>query len=148
MQTKTTKLTHAISLLAFLGFASLASTSAAHAADTTPSPATDASPSMKADTSTTTTNTTATPAKKKTTAKTSKDKKKMTTGNIAIIKTTLGTIKIKLFKDKAPKTVENFVSLATGAKEWTDPVTGKKEVGKSLYKGTIFHRVIPDFMIQ
>ena len=72
----------------------------------------------------------------------------MTTGNTATIKTTLGTITVKLFKDKAPKTVENFVSLATGAKEWTDPKSGEKMVGKPLYNGTIFHRVIPDFMIQ
>jgi len=66
----------------------------------------------------------------------------------AILKTTLGTIKIKLFKDKTPKTIENFVGLATGTKEWTDPKTGEKVKGKSLYEGTIFHRVIPDFMIQ
>jgi peptidyl-prolyl cis-trans isomerase A (cyclophilin A) len=67
---------------------------------------------------------------------------------IAVIKTSMGTITVTLFKDKAPKTVENFVGLATGSKEWTDPSTGKKVKGKSLYKGTIFHRVIPDFMIQ
>jgi len=75
-------------------------------------------------------------------------KEKKTMSNIAILKTSLGTIKIKLFKDKAPKTVENFVGLATGTKEWTDPKTGEKVKGKSLYEGTIFHRVIPDFMIQ
>ena len=74
--------------------------------------------------------------------------KKMTTGNTAIVKTSMGTITIKLLKDKAPKTVENFVSLATGAKEWTDPKSGEKMTGKPLYNGTIFHRVIPDFMIQ
>ncbi len=65
----------------------------------------------------------------------------------AIIKTTDGTITVKLFKSQTPKTVENFVGLATGKKEWTDP-SGKKMKGKSLYKGTIFHRVIPGFMIQ
>ncbi len=66
----------------------------------------------------------------------------------AVIKTTLGTITVTLFKDKAPITVENFIGLATGKKEWTDPKTGKAMKGKSLYAGTIFHRVIPDFMIQ
>jgi len=52
-----------------------------------------------------------------------------------------------LFKDKSPKTVENFVGLATGKKEWTDPKTGKK-VHKPLYDGTIFHRIIAGFMVQ
>jgi peptidyl-prolyl cis-trans isomerase A (cyclophilin A) len=67
---------------------------------------------------------------------------------LAVIKTTAGDITVKLYSDKAPKTVENFVALATGKKAWVDPKTGKKVKGKSLYKGTIFHRVIPDFMIQ
>ncbi len=66
----------------------------------------------------------------------------------AVIKTNMGTITVTLFKDKAPLTVENFIGLATGTKEWTDPKTGKSMKGKSLYNGTIFHRVIPDFMIQ
>src|SRR5665213_2350726 len=65
----------------------------------------------------------------------------------AIFETSLGTIKLQLFPDKAPKTVENFVGLAKGTKEWTDPNTGKKEK-KPLYNGTVFHRVIPNFMIQ
>ena len=65
---------------------------------------------------------------------------------IATIKTTEGDIVVKLYKDKTPKTVENFVLLAKGKKEWTDP-KGKK-TKKPLYNGTIFHRVIPDFMIQ
>jgi peptidyl-prolyl cis-trans isomerase A (cyclophilin A) len=68
--------------------------------------------------------------------------------NTATFKTTLGTIKIKLFPETAPLTVKNFVGLATGSKEWTDPKTGKKVEGQKLYDGTIFHRVIPDFMIQ
>lgn len=68
--------------------------------------------------------------------------------NKAIIKTNLGTITVKLFPEKAPKTVDNFVGLATGSKEWTDPRTGDKVSGKSLYDGVVFHRVIPDFMIQ
>jgi peptidyl-prolyl cis-trans isomerase A (cyclophilin A) len=65
----------------------------------------------------------------------------------ATLETNLGNIKIQLFPDKAPKTVENFVGLAKGTKEWTDPKTGKKEK-KPLYNGTIFHRVIKGFMIQ
>lgn len=66
----------------------------------------------------------------------------------AIMKTTAGTIELELFADKAPKTVENFIGLATGSKKWTDPNTGKEMTKKSLYEGTIFHRVIPGFMIQ
>ncbi len=69
-------------------------------------------------------------------------------GTTAIIKTTLGNITIKLFKESAPLTVENFVGLATGSKEWLDPKSREKMVGKPLYHGTVFHRVIPDFMIQ
>ena len=62
-------------------------------------------------------------------------------------KTSMGDIVVRLFEEKAPKTVENFVGLATGTKEWTDPKTGTK-VKRPLYSGTIFHRVIPGFMIQ
>ncbi len=65
----------------------------------------------------------------------------------AILETSLGDIHIKLFPDKAPKTVKNFVELAKGEKEWVDPKTLQK-VKKPLYDGTIFHRVIPNFMIQ
>jgi peptidyl-prolyl cis-trans isomerase A (cyclophilin A) len=65
----------------------------------------------------------------------------------ATLKTSMGDIVIQLFDDKAPKTVANFVGLATGTKEWTDSKTGEK-VKRSLYSGTIFHRVIPGFMIQ
>ena len=65
----------------------------------------------------------------------------------ATFKTSMGDIVIQLFEDKAPKTVANFSGLATGTKEWTDPKTGEK-VKKPLYNGTIFHRVIPGFMIQ
>ena len=64
------------------------------------------------------------------------------------IETSEGKITVELFADRAPKTVDNFIGLATGKKEWTDPKTGKVMKGKSLYKGTVFHRVIPDFMIQ
>ena len=65
----------------------------------------------------------------------------------ATLHTTLGDIVIELFPDHAPKTVANFVELATGAKEWTDPRTGKKS-NENLDDGTIFHRVISGFMIQ
>jgi len=66
----------------------------------------------------------------------------------AILKTTAGDITLKLYPDKAPKTVENFVGLATGKKEWLDPKSGQKVKDKPLYTGTIFHRIIPNFMIQ
>lgn len=66
----------------------------------------------------------------------------------AIIHTTAGDMKCELFPDKAPKTVANFVGLAMGTKDWTNPSTGKVEHGKPLYDGVIFHRVIPGFMIQ
>ena len=66
----------------------------------------------------------------------------------AVIKTTAGDITVKLFAEKAPNTVENFVGLATGKKDWKDPRTNKEMKGKPLYNGTIFHRVIPNFMIQ
>jgi peptidyl-prolyl cis-trans isomerase A (cyclophilin A) len=65
----------------------------------------------------------------------------------ATFKTSAGDIVVKLLPEKAPVTVENFVGLAEGSKEWTDPKTSQK-VKKPLYDGTIFHRVIPDFMIQ
>jgi peptidyl-prolyl cis-trans isomerase A (cyclophilin A) len=65
----------------------------------------------------------------------------------ATLHTSAGDIKINLFGNHAPKTVANFVELATGAKEWTDPRTGEKTTAK-LYDGTVFHRVIDNFMIQ
>lgn len=66
----------------------------------------------------------------------------------ARFETTEGTIVIKLFTKDAPKTVENFVGLATGEKDWTHPATGEKMKGKPLYDGTLFHRCIKDFMVQ
>jgi peptidyl-prolyl cis-trans isomerase A (cyclophilin A) len=63
------------------------------------------------------------------------------------LNTSMGDIVIELFPNQAPKTVTNFVELATGAKEWLDPNIGEK-VKTKLYDGTIFHRVIPGFMIQ
>jgi peptidyl-prolyl cis-trans isomerase A (cyclophilin A) len=61
--------------------------------------------------------------------------------------TNQGTIVCRLFEKEAPKTVENFVELANGTREWKDSVSGKKGPGP-LYNGTVFHRVIPNFMIQ
>ena len=66
----------------------------------------------------------------------------------AIIHTTAGEMKCQLFPDKAPLAVANFIGLATGKKDWTDPATGQVQHGKPLYNGVIFHRVIPNFMIQ
>jgi len=65
----------------------------------------------------------------------------------ATIKTSMGNMVAELYFEKAPKTVANFVALAEGTKEWTDPKTSQK-VKLPLYNGTIFHRVIPGFMIQ
>src|SRR6185437_7181309 len=67
---------------------------------------------------------------------------------VATIHTTAGDLVCELLPKKAPKTVANFVGLATGTKDWTNPETHKLEHGVSLYSGTIFHRVIPNFMIQ
>jgi peptidyl-prolyl cis-trans isomerase A (cyclophilin A) len=62
--------------------------------------------------------------------------------------TSLGNIVVRLEEQRAPKTVKNFVGLASGTQEWADPATGKVQKGAAYYDGTIFHRVIPDFMIQ
>jgi peptidyl-prolyl cis-trans isomerase A (cyclophilin A) len=66
----------------------------------------------------------------------------------AVIDTTAGKLTCTLFPDKAPIGVANFIGLSTGTKDWTNPVTHQKKHGVPLYDGTIFHRVIPDFMIQ
>ncbi|PCI31017.1 peptidylprolyl isomerase [Candidatus Kaiserbacteria bacterium] len=65
----------------------------------------------------------------------------------AIFETSMGQFKIELYADKAPKTVENFVGLAKGTKEFTDTDSGEK-ASRPYYDGLTFHRVIPDFMIQ
>src|ERR1700744_1968870 len=70
-----------------------------------------------------------------------------TPGTYAVFNTSEGTIVCRLFEQEAPKTVANFIELAEGSREWTHPVSNKKSSDK-LYDGTIFHRVIPDFMIQ
>jgi peptidyl-prolyl cis-trans isomerase A (cyclophilin A) len=59
----------------------------------------------------------------------------------------MGSFRVRLMPDHAPATVANFVGLATGSKEWTDPRTGARRT-EPLYPGTVFHRVIKDFMIQ
>jgi peptidyl-prolyl cis-trans isomerase A (cyclophilin A) len=68
-------------------------------------------------------------------------------GTYAVFNTSEGEIVCRLFPEEAPKTVANFVELAEGKRDWTHPVTSKKSKEK-LYDGTIFHRVIPEFMIQ
>lgn len=68
-------------------------------------------------------------------------------GTYAIFDTTEGKITCRLFEKEAPVTVKNFTDLAEGTREWKDRVSGKGGAGP-LYSGTIFHRVIPNFMIQ
>lgn len=68
-------------------------------------------------------------------------------GTYAIFETSEGNITCRLFEKDAPKTVQNFIDLAEGKRDWKDHVSGKKGPGP-LYSGTIFHRVIPGFMIQ
>jgi peptidyl-prolyl cis-trans isomerase A (cyclophilin A) len=65
-----------------------------------------------------------------------------------VLDTSVGRITCRLFDKQAPQTVANFIGLAQGTKDWTDPATHVKEHGKPLYDGTIFHRVIPGFMAQ
>ncbi|HEY1820359.1 MAG TPA: peptidylprolyl isomerase [Trebonia sp.] len=71
----------------------------------------------------------------------------MTEAMTATLTTTQGTVTVRLFPDHAPKTVRNFVELAEGGREWTDPRSRAKSKDK-LYDGTIFHRVIAGFMVQ
>jgi peptidyl-prolyl cis-trans isomerase A (cyclophilin A) len=68
-------------------------------------------------------------------------------GTYARFDTSEGTILARLFEKDAPITVKNFIELAEGTREWTDPRDRQKK-NSPLYNGTIFHRVIPDFMIQ
>jgi peptidyl-prolyl cis-trans isomerase A (cyclophilin A) len=70
------------------------------------------------------------------------------TGPTVVFDTSMGRMTCKLFSKEAPQTVANFIGLAEGTKDWTDPTTHQKIHGKPLYDGTTFHRVIPDFMIQ
>ncbi|MBX9717654.1 MAG: peptidylprolyl isomerase [Microbacteriaceae bacterium] len=66
---------------------------------------------------------------------------------VATIHTNKGDIVVNLFGNHAPKTVRNFVGLATGTQEWTHPATGQKTTDP-LYNGVIFHRIITSFMLQ
>lgn len=118
-------------LLVVVGFKAESQTPPAPAATETKSPSTD----PKKD------------SNNKSDSKSEKSKQKKVKDMIAKFETNKGTFKIKLFHDKAPKTVENFVGLAEGTKEFTDPSTGAK-TKKPFYDGLIFHRVIPNFMIQ
>jgi peptidyl-prolyl cis-trans isomerase A (cyclophilin A) len=70
------------------------------------------------------------------------------TGPTAVIDTTMGRLTCKLYDTQAPVTVQNFIGLSEGTKDWTDPKTIKKVHGQPFYNGTTFHRVIPSFMIQ
>jgi peptidyl-prolyl cis-trans isomerase A (cyclophilin A) len=65
----------------------------------------------------------------------------------AVFVTSMGDVTVELLEKEAPRSVANFVALATGKLEWTDPLTNAK-TSRPLYDGTVFHRVIPDFMIQ
>jgi len=69
-------------------------------------------------------------------------------GPTVVMDTSMGRITCQFFEKQAPKTVANFIALAEGTKDWVDPQTQKKTHNKPLYNGTIFHRVIPEFMIQ
>ena len=66
----------------------------------------------------------------------------------ATLHTNHGDITVELFEERAPNTVGNFIGLATGSKEWTDPETGDTVTNEPLYDDVLFHRVIDDFMIQ
>lgn len=77
-----------------------------------------------------------------------KEKKKEGKIMLAKFETTLGSFKVKLFSEEAPLTVDNFVGLVEGTKEWTHPKTGQIEKSKRFYDGLTFHRVISGFMIQ
>ena len=69
-------------------------------------------------------------------------------GPTVVMDTSMGRITCQFFQKEAPKTVANFIALAQGTKDWVDPQTQKKMHNKPLYDGTMFHRVIPEFMIQ
>lgn len=72
----------------------------------------------------------------------------MPNGPTVVMDTSMGRITCQFFQKQAPNTVANFIALAQGTRDWTDPTTKKVMHHKPLYDGTIFHRVIPDFMIQ
>jgi len=80
------------------------------------------------------------------------DEEPMTDGGTdlptATLHTSKGDVEIELYEERAPRTVENFVGLATGERVWEDPETGEEVDGKPLYDDVLFHRVIDDFMVQ
>ena len=90
----------------------------------------------------------AAPAKKPAAAAASKPPAATPARPTAIIETSAGKLTCTLFPDVAPIGVANFIGLAQGTKDWTNPISHAKKHGVPLYDGTIFHRVIPDFMIQ
>ena len=69
-------------------------------------------------------------------------------GPMVVFDTSMGRITCQFYQKQAPRAVENFIGLAEGSKQWTDPTTGKVQKNKPFYDGTTFHRVIPEFMIQ
>jgi len=69
-------------------------------------------------------------------------------GPTVVMDTSMGRITCQFYERQAPKAVANFIALAEGSKDWTDPATKKKMHNRPLYNGTTFHRVIPEFMIQ
>jgi peptidyl-prolyl cis-trans isomerase A (cyclophilin A) len=69
-------------------------------------------------------------------------------GPTVVMDTSMGRITCQFFEKQAPKAVANFIGLAEGTKDWTDPATKVKHHGKPYFNGTVFHRVIPQFMIQ
>jgi cyclophilin family peptidyl-prolyl cis-trans isomerase len=90
-----------------------------------------------------------TPTKKATTAPKSAGAQPAAAGNpVAVIDTTAGKMRCTLFEKQTPETVANFIGLAKGTKDWKNPVSHVTKHNTPLYDGTIFHRVIPNFMIQ
>jgi peptidyl-prolyl cis-trans isomerase A (cyclophilin A) len=69
-------------------------------------------------------------------------------GPTVVMDTSMGRITCQFFQKQAPKAVANFIALAEGSRDWTDPATKKVQHKKPLYDGTTFHRVIPGFMVQ
>ena len=88
------------------------------------------------------------PAAKSTTAAKSQAPHAASSNPTAVFDTTAGTLRCTLYEKQAPETVANFIGLASGTKDWKNPVSGSTKHGVPLYDGTIFHRVIPNFMIQ
>jgi peptidyl-prolyl cis-trans isomerase A (cyclophilin A) len=69
-------------------------------------------------------------------------------GPYVVMDTSMGRITCQFFQKQSPNSVANFIALAEGTKDWTDPTTNKVQRHKRFYDGTTFHRVIPEFMIQ